>query len=254
MHCGLELISNPIRLTPGGMTVMNRWILLIVIALLLAPGVPALAAGTVDEAEMLNRVDFQVRAEREVANDLMQATLVAEYENKDPGRLAAELNRTMAWALEQARSDDAVRARSGNYRTMPVYPPNQRQISHWRGHQELILESMEPDRLNALIGRLQERLQVRGMHFTVSREQRDELAASLTTEALARFRERAGEIAGSLGAVGYDIVRVGIIESGDEPPARIMRMASFAEDTAVASEPGTSRLAVMVSAVIRLRF
>ncbi len=219
---------------------------------LIMPGM-TFAAGSA-ERRLQNEVEFQVSAERETANDLMQTTLVVELENSDSARLAAELNRTMAWALELARADDTVRARSGDYRTWPVYPPNQRRISHWRGSQELVLESTHPDHLNALIGRLQERLQVRGMNFTVSPQQQAELVESLTADALVRFRARAAAIADSLGASAYDIVHIRIVESGGEPPVLLRRTMSVAEDVAVASEPGVSRIGVTAQATIRLRF
>lgn len=227
--------------------------LIAVIAIPVLTATAASAAAPTD-SRPVNEVAFQVGAEREITNDLMQATLVAELENTDPGRLAVELNRTMAWALEQVRADDGVRARSGNYRTWPVQVANQRRISHWRASQELLLETGEPERLNRLIGKLQERLQVRGMHFTVSPAQRRALEESLTTEALGQFRERAGAITAALDASGYDIAEIRIHGAGGEPPNRLMRTMSIAEDAPVASEPGVSRLGVTVDATIRLRF
>lgn len=228
---------------------MKRLILIMTLLLLAPVG----GASASDGVEGLNRIEFQVRAEREAANDLSQATLVAEYEHTDPARLAAEINRTMAWALERVRAAEDVRARSGSYRTWPIY--DQRRITRWRASQELTLESAQPERLNTLIGGLQERLQVRDMRFTVSPEQQRKLEESLTGEALDRFRQRAGALAERLGARGYDIVRLQVLDDGGRPPPMPMaRMMAMAEDVAVASEPGTSRIGVTVHAVIQLRF
>lgn len=230
---------------------MKRLILTMIPLLLLAPAAGAFAA---EGGETLNRVEFQVRAEREATNDLSQATLVAEHEHADPARLAAEINRTMAWALERVRATDGVRARSGSYRTWPIY--DQRRITRWRASQELMLESAQSERLNTLVGSLQERLQVRDMRFTVSPEQQRRLEESLTAEALDRFRQRAGALAERLGASGYDIVRLQVHEDGGShpPPMPMARMMSMAEDAAVVTEPGTTRIGVSVHAVIRLRF
>jgi predicted secreted protein len=221
--------------------------LLLVLLLLLPPAGPALAAGAAD-SEAMNRIEFQVRAERDAVNDLSQATLVVEGENVDPARLAADINKTMAWALEQVRAADGVRARSGDYRTFPVY--SQRRITHWRATQELTLESARSEQLNALVGKLQDRLQVRGMHFTVSPEQRRDIEEALTGEALDRFRQRAAAIAERLGAKGYDIVHLQVQDDGGIRPMPMARAMSLPEE--VASEPGTSRLGVSVHAVIRL--
>lgn len=214
---------------------------------------PASIALAADPGEAMNRIEFQVRAEREAANDLSLAILVVESEHSDPARLAADINKTMAWALDQVRASADVRARSGDYRTWPVY--NQRRITHWRATQELKLESARTEQLNALIGKLQDRLQVRGMNYAVSPGQRREIEEALTGEALDRFRQRAGAIAERLGASSYDIVLLQVQDDGAQPPQPLMaRTMSLPEDAAVASEPGTSRLGVMVNAVIALRF
>ncbi len=230
---------------------MNR-LILILLLLLLPPAGIAVAAGAAD-SEAMNRIEFQVRAEREAANDLSQATLVVESEHADPARLAADINETMAWALEQVRTATEVKARSGDYRTWPVY--NQRRITNWRATQELTLESARTEQLNTLVGKLQDRLQVRGMNYTVSPGQRRELEEALTGEALDRFRQRAGAIAERLGASSYDIVLLQVHDGGAQPPSPLMaRTMSLPEDAAIASEPGTSRLGVTVNAVIALRF
>ncbi len=223
----------------------------ILLTLALLPVGTALAADSADR-EPLNRVEFQVRAEREAGNDLARATLAAESEHGDPARLAAVINETMRWALEQARVAEGVQARSGDYRTWPVY--TQRRITNWRAAQELVLEAAQVEHLNALIGKLQARLQVRSMDFTISGERRRGIEEGLTHEALDHFRERAGAIAERLGAHGYDIVQLQIQDdSARPPPIALVRTMGMPEDSAVASEPGTSRIGVTVHAVIRLR-
>ncbi|MCC6301202.1 MAG: SIMPL domain-containing protein [Gammaproteobacteria bacterium] len=211
-------------------------------------------AARADEPEsMLDRVEFQTQATREVDNDLTRVVLVAEKENADPARLADEINRAMDWALRTARAQAGVRSRSGAYQTYPVY--DQQRIVRWRAAQELILESEQNAVLNGLVGRLQERLQVRSMDFGVSEQQRARIGQELTDEALDNFRQRAQSIAQRLGAAGYDIVRLQLQDDAGAPPMPVHTMARMlkAEDTAVASEAGTSRVGVGVYAVIQLR-
>lgn len=213
-----------------------------------------LGAARADEADaVLDRVEFQTQAAREVDNDLTRVVLAVEKENADPARLADEINRAMDWALKAARAEAGVRSRSGAYHTFPVY--DQQRIVRWRAAQELILEGEQSTALNGLVGRLQERLQVRSMTFGVSEQQRARIEQALTQEALDNFRERAQAIAQRLGASGYDIVRLQLQDDAGMPPMPVQSMARMlkTEDAAVASEAGTSRLSVGVYAVIQLR-
>lgn len=228
---------------------MTRLLLTSLFSLLACLG----AAHADETGTALDRVEFQTQAVREVDNDLMRVVLAVEKENADPARLADEINRTMDWALQQARAETGVRSRSGAYHTFPVY--DQRRIARWRAVQELILESEQDTVLNGLVGRLQERLQVRSMSFGVSERLRARVEQELTGEALDNFRQRAQAITERLGASGYDIVRVQLQDNAGAPPMPMQTMARMlkAEDTAVASEAGTSQLSVGVYAVIQLR-
>lgn len=211
-----------------------------------------LATARADDTEStLDRIEFQAQATREVDNDLMQVVLAVEKENTDPARLADEINRTMGWALQQARAQTGVRSRSGGYHTFPVY--DQQRIVRWRAAQELILESEQDAALNSLVGRLQDRLQVRSMNFTVSERQQAQIEQELIFEALDNFKRRAQTIAERLGASGYDIVRLQLQDNSVAPPMPTMARMLKTEDAPVASEAGTSRLSVGVYAVIQLR-
>lgn len=211
------------------------------------------AAWAAADDAMHDRVEFQTQAVREVDNDLMRVVLAVEKEQADPARLAEEINRAMEWALQQARAQAGVRSRSGNYHTYPVY--DRERIVRWRAVQELVLESEQTAVLNGLVGRLQDRLQVRAMNFSVSERQQARVEQELTAEALDNFRQRAQAISQRLGAAGYDIVRLQLQDNGGTPPLPVQTMARMlkAEDAAVASEAGTSRISVGVYAEIQLR-
>jgi predicted secreted protein len=229
---------------------MTRLLLVSLLAALTCLG-PARAD---EDDAALNRVEFQVQATREVDNDLMRVVLAVEKEHADAARLADEINRAMDWALQQARAQSGVRSRSGAYHTFPVY--EQQRIVRWRGIQELVVESDQGTAaLNSLVGRLQERLQVRAMSFSVSEREQARIAQELTGEALDNFRQRAQAITERLSAAGYDIVRLQLQDSAGAPPVPMQSMARAlkTEDMPVASEAGTSTLSVGVYAVIQLR-
>ena len=84
-----------------------------------------LACGwAVAEPAVYNRVDFQVEAAREVANDLLTATLVVDIQDKQPARVAQQMNAALNDALKKAAAFSAVKASSGNQHTFPVYGRN----------------------------------------------------------------------------------------------------------------------------------
>lgn len=224
------------------------------IAALFTTALAVSATARADDTDAaLDRIEFQTEATREVDNDMMQVILAVEKEHADPARLADEINRAMGWALQQARAQTGVHSRSGAYHTFPVY--DQQRIVRWRAVQELVLESEQSAALNGLVGRLQDRLQVRAMTFSVSEGQQARIEQELTGEALDNFKQRAQAIAERLGAAGYDIVRLQLQQDAGAPPMPMQSMVRMlkTEDAPVASEAGTSRLTVGVYAVIQLR-
>ncbi len=51
------------------------------------------------EQDAMNRVSLQAESSTQVPNDLMQAVLSAESEDRNPVKLADTINQTMTWAL-----------------------------------------------------------------------------------------------------------------------------------------------------------
>ncbi|MEJ2553256.1 MAG: SIMPL domain-containing protein [Gammaproteobacteria bacterium] len=228
----------------------RRWQLFLILILLGGMVTPCGAADSAD----YNQVEFSVQAEMELPNDLAEAVLTAQVENADPSRAAAEINKTMAWALNLVRGDDDITANSGAYQTYPVY--DKTRLDHWRAVQTLVLRSKRIESLNGLVGKLQQRLQVRNMRFTVSSEQRRTGDTQLIDQALERFKTRALRIQERLGAKGYKIVNLKVDTSGSPVPIPVERLAVARIESAapVASEAGTSRRTVTVHAVIQMRF
>ncbi len=224
--------------------------------LMLAIGSFQAGIARADDQQARHRVSFQVDAEREVANDLMVVVMKVLAEDSKTKRVAEEVNRSMQWALEQAKSAPEIKVQSGNYRTWPVY--DDKKIVRWRGQQELWLESGDVEQLSQLTGVLQDKLQVESMQFQVSSERREAVMNELISEALAAFRQRAGIVRTSLGADGYQLDDVSINSRGRPPvvPVRMRAAAMGASDEAnqPAVERGTSRVTVQVSGSVKLTF
>jgi predicted secreted protein len=209
-----------------------------------------LVAGTANaqqSSEAGNRVSFQVAATRQVANDRVEALLVASAEASDAADCAGQVNAAMAWALESARGKTGVSLHTSGYSTQPLY--DEGRLRRWRARQELVLSASDAGALTELVGKLQERLALQAFTFSVSEERRRTTEDALIEEALQGFRERADLIRRSLDARAWRLDEVGI-ETGRGSPVPHPRQARMAEGVAV--EAGTSRVQVQVRATIIL--
>lgn len=207
--------------------------------LALAAGLAALpAAAQQPEPPRYNQVDLQAEVSREVANDLMNATLFAEANDPSAAQVATQLNRITADALKTAGEFKTIKARSGFTNTFPVYD-RAGKLTGWRGRSEIRLESKDVAAMSTLIGRLQSSMQLAGVSFTVSPEVRRQVQNELITEAVAAFRDRADIATKALGGRSYKIRRVSLNTGGFIPGPRPM-MAERAAAPASASVPPPS--------------
>jgi predicted secreted protein len=212
------------------------------------------SAGAEDADEPRRRVSFSVESAREVPNDWIRAVVGATEEDADPAQAADRVNRTMTWALEQARGHERVRASSGGYHTQPVY--HEGKLRRWRASQDLVLEGGDPDAMTALLGALQSRVQLRAFSFSVSEERRRRVEEELVSEALAAFRARAELVRRSLEARGYALDELAIDSGGRGIPAPRAMLAREARALGPVAPPpaeaGTSRVRVVVNGSIAL--
>jgi predicted secreted protein len=127
----------------------------------------------------------------------------------------------------------------------------QKSLSHWHAIQELQLKSMSMADMSGLLTKLQSRLQVKSMTFTLSSETRHVAENNLIKKAMDAFRERADIIRTSLEAPHYHIVSISVTtpEAGHRPFANV---AAAREVTPPAMAAGTTEVAVMVSGAIQL--
>jgi len=205
-------------------------------------------------ANPMRRVEFQVERTRDVANDLITALLRVTHDDLDPARLADRVNQDMRWATELAKKKAGIEVESGAYYTSPIR--EKERITGWTASQELVLTARDTAQLSALVARLQERLQLASLQFSVSLERRRAIEDELISEALAAYTKRAELIRRELGAAAHELVYLSVNAGGAVPPMPVR----FAEATYASSkvaepslEVGTSALSVAVSATIELR-
>jgi predicted secreted protein len=201
-----------------------------------------------------NTVDLQARAQREVRNDTLSASLFVELTGADAAKLADSLNRNTADSLAVAKEFKSVKVRSGNNQTYPVYDRSQR-LTAWRGRAELRLESKDFQAAATLIGRLQSRMQLGQIGFSVSDEARNAAEDELIDEAINAFRARADIVRTSLGGRGYKIRHLAVNTGGGFVPRPLMARAGVAAAEGVATPPlegGVSQITVSVNGTIEV--
>lgn len=223
----------------------------------------ALTAGTsltaIAETPVYQRVDFSTEVARETANDQLNATLSIELSDKDAGRLAQQLTAATNDALKKAASYPQVKTSSGNQHTWPIYGntlTSTSKLESWRGRAEIRIESRDFKAAGELIGKLQEKLQLNGIHFSVAAETRRKLEDSLTAEAIDSFRTRAVAVQKAWGAKGYKLVQMSLGTAGGGAPQPVMMRATKMMDEAAATPEfagGETRLTVNVSGSIELQ-
>lgn len=214
-----------------------------------------------DSDATYQRVSFSTEVAREIPNDQMNATLSVELSDKSASRLAQQIATLMNDAMKQAAAFPAVKATSGNQNTWPVYGPgmtSSSKLESWRGRAEIRLESKDFKAASELIAKLQEKLQLNGVSFSVSADTRRKVEDAMTGEAIAAFRARAETVRTAWAAKGYRLVDMNLGSAGGPMPYQPMMRASAMkmEADAVAAQDvagGDTRLVVNVSGSIELQ-
>lgn len=199
-----------------------------------------------------NLVRFQVQVGESVINDRLQVVLRAQQEAPESSAAAEVVNGLMQEAIATAKEMTAVKVRSGSYHTQPLYDRDR--LRGWRVYQDLILESEAIAELSDLTGKLQARLEVISMHFSVSEERARDVEERLIEQALTAFRERAELVSQGLQAERYRLIDVNINSGRDyvPPVPRGAIRTMEASVRAPALEAGESRQTVSVQGTIQL--
>jgi predicted secreted protein len=212
------------------------------------------SAAAHDAAPTYDRVNFRVSAARDVDNDTLVAVMYHERSGQQPASMADDVNRTIAWAVDLAGKTSGIKVQTLQYRQQPIY--RNQTISSWKVRQSIRLESQDVTALSELVGKLQSRLSVSSLRYTISAEVRREVEDALITQALDRFKRRGKLITRELGRPDYRIVNIDIATAGGPPaPLQMRTVSAMAESSSVTAptlEPGVQSVTVSVSGTIEL--
>jgi predicted secreted protein len=215
-----------------------------------------------------NVVSLSAGASVEVANDWLTIVFSAAREGSDAQAVQAQLRQALDAALAEARkaaSPGKVEVQTGAFALNPRYaPPTLRTsggstpggITGWQGSAELIVQGSDIAALTRLAGRIQT-MTIGRTGFSLSRQARDRVEAEVTSQAIARFTERADAVTRAFGMRSWALREVAV--SGDEPVRPVMQSMMRASaapmmmaEAALPAEAGQALVTVTVSGAVQL--
>jgi predicted secreted protein len=196
---------------------------------------------------------LQASASKQVLQD--EVRFVFAHEAK--GNSAAEVNRLLAQAIEQARGTvknaNGFSLANGSFRTSPVYNNDGRNDS-WQGRAELVLTSKDLTAAENALGVLGAQLAISSIQFSLSIAKRKEEEQALLTEAAQAFQNRAQAAALAFGFKTYKLISLDLNSpSGASNGPMLMRGAApmsapnTAEVLKLALEPAQVLVTVDIS-------
>lgn len=197
-------------------------------------------------------VDFSSEVNREVSNDLLVAQLSADTHDRSATQVASQLTGILNICLRKAEAFPSVNISSGNQSTFPVYGKNN-QLSGWRGHGELRLETHDFKAAGQLIAQLQESIQLSGVSFTLAPETRERVKNEMIAEAMVEFRKRAKVVAEAMNAREYKVQHLAIDDGGNG--GAFPMLARSAADLSMPTPDfvaGTTQLSIRISGTIEI--
>ena len=216
------------------------------------------ASAAASDGVRQNVVSFSTSATEELVQDQMTVHLQLVREGAVASEVQAALKHALDAALTDARKSvmpGALDVRTGEFSVSPRYANNGKVVG-WQGTATLIVEGTDTVRISQVVGKLNQ-LNVVGVTYGLSRALREAHESSLTSQAVARFRARAQQLAKDFGYQSFALgeVSVSSTDPGFESRPVLYAMRAKAMDVADAplpAEPGKGNLSVTVSGQVIL--
>jgi len=182
----------------------------------------------------------------------MIVLLATEHEGSDTASLAAKINSDMQWALEQIKKYSNIENQTKSYQAYPIY--RKQIVVGWRASQQVEIKSENITALTELVGKLQEKLQVKQMGFNPTRETRVRFENEFLEEAMQAFLARVEIVKKHMPVKNHRIINLNINTGGYRPPvihAQRAMMKSMEMVSAPSVEAGKSKITVTVSGSVQ---
>lgn len=205
-----------------------------------------------------NVVTLEASASAQVSQDWLSITLSTTKDGADAAAVQAQLKQAIDSGLAVAKAaaqPGLLQARTGQFSLYPRYS-SAGKINGWQGTAELVLDGRDFARISAAAGKMTA-LTVGQVLFSLSPEALQRLESEVQAQAIARFQERAGEVARAFGFKQFTLrqMSVGSADAGggpERPLMRAMQAKSSLADAPVPVEAGQSTVRVSVSGDIQM--
>ena len=213
-------------------------------------------AWSADQPPPQGLVSLSSSATLEVTRDLLSITFSTSREGADAGAVQTQLKQALEAALIEARKaakPGQVDVQTGNFTLSPRYVKGV--TSGWQGTAELTVEGRDTQSIGQLAGRINT-LTINRVGYAISRELRERSEGEVSSQAIARYREKAADYARQFGYAGYTIREVNVsgIEQGPMPRPAMMqaRAMAGATDDPLSVEPGRGTVTVSVNGTVQM--
>ena len=210
-------------------------------------------------APVYNVVQLSASAQQETVQDWLTVVLTHQAQAADAASVQRQLKEAADNALRHIRprvQEGELEVSSGGF---TVHPRHDRegQIIGWQGSAELLLQGRDVARIAATAGDTPG-MAVAQMSFSLSHQARQALEEGIRSQAIARFKATAQQVAKDFGFSGYTLREVAVSEGGQEYAIRPRLMVAADARAAMASapvpaEPGKTLLQVTVSGSVQLQ-
>jgi len=241
-----------------GLQQKRNWMVGLAAGLAMALTVPAHAHEEGDRearSKPWPQATLEAQAFKEVSQDTVTITLSKEVSDPSQEAVLKALSDALDPVMKEAKAEDKVQARSGDYRVWP-HTDDKGVITNWRGRAEIVLKSTDFAAASALAAKLSKRMPISGLGFSVAPETRAKHEQELLAEAAKAFQDRAQAVAAAFGYESYTVksVNLGGVGMPYQPVPRMMAKAAMADESAsVPLEPGTEKVTVTMQGSIFLR-
>ena len=193
----------------------------------------------------------------EVQYDVIAMTMSATREGSDASVVQSQLRQAVDAALSEARKAQRpgqIDVRTGAFSLTPRYGNRGAQITGWIGTGEVVLEGRDMATIAQVAARLAT-MTVARVGYALSRETRERVEADAVSQAIARFRARAGDYAKQFGFNGYTVREVNVGTADPmlvQPMVRQRMVANAASDESIPVEAGKATLNVTVNGSVQM--
>ncbi len=161
--------------------------------------------------------DVTASLQASASQQVLQDEIRVVFAHEAKGNTAAEVNRVLAQALEQARASvkdlTGFKLSSGSFRTSPSYN-KEGKTDGWQGRAELVLTSNDLTAAEGAAGLLATKIAVSNIQFSLSALKRRQEEKKLLNEVGQAFRDRAQAAALAFGFERYKILSLDFVGPG----------------------------------------